>query len=62
MRFCETDILADSAATLASLCINPLPLHKLRKESFLCDQFVIAAVLDDVSLIQDNDAVTLLYR
>ena len=40
--------------------VKPLPSDKLRKEAVLCNQLVIFAVFDDLSVIQHEDPVALL--
>ena len=42
--------------------IKPLPLHKLIKIAFLCDQFVICTVLNDFSAVQNDNPVALANR
>ena len=42
--------------------IKPLPLHRLIKIAFLCDQFVICTVLDDFSAVQNDNPVALANR
>ena len=62
--YCQSPVFAKNHLIFLKilLVIKPLPLHKLIKIAFLCDQFVICTVLDDFSAVQNDNPVALANR